>query len=120
MTKAEEKLYEMIFTNGKQMLSPEINSVNFHAMTHEDTEILGMFCDFTGIRGEKLKDLLIRGYLKNINPDEPHGKWRRILIENDKGGCIGARMICSVCNGDNGHDKCMRYCPNCGTKMDKE
>lgn len=68
MTKAEEKLYEMIFTNGKQMLSPEINSCDFHAMTHKDTEILGMFCDFTGIHGEELKMLLIRGYLKGISP----------------------------------------------------
>lgn len=64
MTKIEEKLYEMIFTNGKQMLSSEINSVDFHAITHKDTEILGMFCDFSGIHGEELKCLLIRGYLK--------------------------------------------------------
>lgn len=67
MTKAEEKLYEMIIYNGKQMLSPEIPSTIFHAMTHEDTEILGMFCDFSGMHGEDLKKLLIRGYLKNIN-----------------------------------------------------
>ena len=55
VTKAEEKLYEMIFTNGKQMLSPEIDNCDFHAMTHEGTEILGMFCDFTNIHGEELK-----------------------------------------------------------------
>lgn len=67
MTKAEEKLYEMIFTNGKQILSPEIHSTIFQAMTHEDTEILGMFCDFSGMHGEELKKLLIRGYLKNIS-----------------------------------------------------
>ena len=70
MTKVEEKLYEMIFTDGKQMLSPEIDSTIFHAMTHQDTEILGMFCDFSGIHGEELKKLLIRGYLKGINPKE--------------------------------------------------
>lgn len=63
MTEAEEKLYKMIFANGKQMLLPEINSVDFHAMTCEDTEILGMFCDFTDIHGEKLKQLLIKGYM---------------------------------------------------------
>ena len=67
MTRAEEKLYEMIFYNGKQILSPEIDSTIFHAMTHEDTEILGMFCDFSGIHGKDLKKLLIRGYLKGIN-----------------------------------------------------
>lgn len=91
MTKAEEELYKLIFTNGRQMLSPEIDSCVFHAMTHEDTEILGMFCDFSGIHGEELKCLLIRGYLKNINPQELHGKWRRILVRNEKGGCIGCR-----------------------------
>ena len=69
MTKAEEEVYKMIFTNGKQMLSPEINSVDFHAITHEDTEILGMFCDFTQIRGEALKRLLIRGYLNRYHID---------------------------------------------------
>lgn len=68
MTKAEEKLYETIFYNGKLMLSP-VDSVNFHAMTHEDTEILGMFCDFSGIHGEDLKKLLIRGYLNGINKE---------------------------------------------------
>ena len=54
---------EQIFTNGKMMLSPEINSVDFHAMTHEDTEILGMFCDFTGIHGNGLKRVLVEGLL---------------------------------------------------------
>ena len=68
MTKAEEKLYETIFYNGKLMLSP-VDSVNFHTMTHEDTEILGMFCDFSGIHGEDLKKLLIRGYLNGINKE---------------------------------------------------
>ena len=47
-----------------------------------------------------------------------HGKWERVLIRNDKGGCIGAKMNCSVCNTDNGHDEDMKYCPNCGAIMD--
>ena len=80
MIKAEEKLYEMIFYNGKQMLSPEIDSTIFHAMTHEDTEILGMFCDFSGIHGEDLKKLLIRGYLKNISPKDEMVKDIKKLI----------------------------------------
>ena len=117
MTKAEDKVYQMIFTNGKQNLSQENDSVNFHAMTHEDTEILGMFCDFTAIRGEKLKLLLIRGYLKSNPKAEILGNWRRILIRNDNGGCIGAKMICPICNKDNGHDEYMRYCPNCGSRL---
>ena len=118
MTKAEEKLYETIFYNGKLMLSP-VDSVNFHAMTHEDTEILGMFCDFSGIHGEDLKKLLIRGYLKSVPKSDVMGNWRRILIRNDKGGCVGARMICPICNADNKHDEYMRYCPNCGSRLEK-
>ena len=70
MTKVEEQLYEMIFTNGTQMLSPEIDSTIFHAMTHQDTEILGTFCDFSGMHGEELKKLLIRGYMKNTSPNK--------------------------------------------------
>lgn len=70
MTKVEEELYEMIFINDKSILPQEINSVDLHAMTQEDTEILGMFCDFSGIHGEDLKRLLIRGYLKNTNTNK--------------------------------------------------
>ena len=45
------------------------------------------------------------------------GKWIRKPIRNDKGGCIGAEMICSYCNKDNRHDEYMDYCPNCGSEM---
>jgi predicted RNA-binding Zn-ribbon protein involved in translation (DUF1610 family) len=48
------------------------------------------------------------------------GKWVRKPIRNDKGGCIGAKMICSCCNKDNRHDEYMDYCPNCGVEMIKE
>lgn len=118
MTKAEDEVYQMIFTNGKQNLSQENDSVNFHAMTHEDTEILGMFCDSTAIRGEKLKLTLIRGYLKSNPKTEILGNWRRILIRNSKGGCIGAKMLYPVCNADNGHDEYMKYCQNCGARLE--
>lgn len=118
MTKAESEVYQMIFAKGKRILSPEVDSINFHTMTHEDTEILEMFCDFTAIRGEKLKLLLIRGYLKSNPKAEIQGNWRRILIRNNKCGCIGARMLCPVCNKDNGHDEYMRYCPNCGSRLE--
>lgn len=118
MSKVEKEIYETIFTNGKQMLSPGIDSVNFHNMTHEDAEILGMFCDFIAIHGEELKQLLIRGYLTNVPKAKIQGNWKRILIRNDMGGCIGARMICSVCNRDNGHDEYMKYCPNCGARLE--
>ena len=45
------------------------------------------------------------------------GHWTRCLIRNEKGGCIGAKMICSKCGNDNKHDEFMNYCPNCGAKM---
>ena len=45
------------------------------------------------------------------------GKWIRKPIRNDKGGCIGAEMICSCCNKDNKHDEYMDFCPNCGCRM---
>ena len=54
---------QQIFENGKMMLTPGIDSVDFHAMTHEDTEILGMFCDFTGLHGDGIKRILIEGLL---------------------------------------------------------
>ena len=62
-TSIEKRLRKLIFDDGKMMSSPEINSCDFHAMTHEDTEILGQFCDFTGIHGEQLRDILIRSLL---------------------------------------------------------
>lgn len=58
-----DKLKEQIFDNGKMMLPTEIDSCIFHNLTHQDTEILGMFCDFTNIHGEELKEVLLKGYL---------------------------------------------------------
>ena len=66
-----------------------------------------------------MKKLLIRGYLKSVQKSDVMGNRRRILIRNDKGGCVGARMICPVCNADNKHDEYMRYCPNCGARLEK-
>lgn len=56
--------------------------------------------------------------LSSVNPQEPKtGYWTRELIRNEKGGCIGAKMICSRCDNDNKHDEYMNYCPNCGARM---
>lgn len=52
-----------------------------------------------------------------VTPAEKVGKWTRELIRNEYGGCIGAKMICSECGQDNGYDKRMNFCPNCGAKM---
>lgn len=55
--------------------------------------------------------------LPPVTPIHKVGKWVRKPIRNDKGGCIGAEMICSCCNKDNRHDEYMDYCPNCGADM---
>ena len=56
-------------------------------------------------------------HLSPVTPQPKTGYWTRELIRNEKGGCIGAKMICSKCGNDNKHDEYMDYCPNCGTKM---
>lgn len=58
--------------------------------------------------------------LPPVTPTRKAGKWIRKPIRNDKGGCIGAEMICSCCNKDNRHDEYMDFCPNCGAKMKGE
>lgn len=63
ITENKAILKKKIFDNGKMMLSPEVDSCIFHNMSHTDTEILGMFCDFTNIHGEELKSILLNGYL---------------------------------------------------------
>ena len=57
--------------------------------------------------------------MQPVNPQPKTGHWIRCLIRNEKGGCIGAKMICSECGNDNKHDEYMIYCPNCGAKMDE-
>ncbi len=71
---------------------------------------------------EIIKELSI-DTLPSVQPkaeQEPKtGHWTRELIRNDKGGCIGAKMICSECGQDNGYDRRMKFCPNCGAKMEE-
>lgn len=54
---------------------------------------------------------------KVLDQEPRKGHWIRELIRNEKGGCIGAKMICSECDNDNKHDEYMNYCPNCGCRM---
>lgn len=67
-----EKLVDTLindwFTDNKIQLSDNQvgDSCNYHAMTHEETKILGIFCDITAIHGNDLKEVLIRGYLSRI------------------------------------------------------
>lgn len=58
--------------------------------------------------------------LPSVTPQQKIGYWTRRLIINEYGGCIGAKMICSECGQDNGYDKRMKFCPNCGAKMEVE
>ncbi len=39
------------------------NLVDKHAMTNEHVEILGQFLDYTGVDPERLKRILVQGYL---------------------------------------------------------
>ena len=55
--------------------------------------------------------------IEALEKEPKTGHWIRELIRNEKGGCIGAKMICSKCGNDNKHDEYMNYCPNCGAKM---
>lgn len=59
-----ESLFERVRLDDER--SETDNSVNYHAMDIEDTEILGSFCDMTAIHGEKLKEVLVEGYLKTV------------------------------------------------------
>ena len=69
---------------------------------------------------EVLEEILeeIADKLPPATPKPRTGKWIREPIRNEKGGCIGAKMICSECGHDNKHDEYMDYCPNCGIKME--
>lgn len=66
-------------------------------------------CNF--ITAQKIVDSMLTIEKRKV------GKWTRKPIRNDKGGCIGAEMICSCCNKDNRHDEYMDFCPNCGAEM---
>lgn len=66
----KKELKESIFDDGVKMSLPWIGSIECHAMTHEDTEIFGQFCDYSGIHGEELKDLLIQGWLRILENGE--------------------------------------------------
>ena len=58
--------------------------------------------------------------LPPVTPKKKTGRWIRELIRNEKGGCIGAKMICSECGNDNKHDEYMDFCPNCDAEMKGE
>ena len=72
------------FTDNKIQLSDNQvgDSCNYHAITHEETEILGIFCDITAIHGDDLKEVLIRGYLSRMT--KPKGEYITMNGKSEK------------------------------------
>lgn len=56
--------HKIIFENTNRLSNSDRDSVEFHAMSHDDTEILGQFCDATGIHGRELEEILILGLIE--------------------------------------------------------
>lgn len=59
-----EHLNRMIFDNEMLFLSPEFVIKDCFIMKH-DKAIIETFCEKTGIHGEKLKEILLLGYMEN-------------------------------------------------------
>ena len=84
----------------------------------------GQMKGFMGIYNLGLENMY--DYLIKNSEVRKHGSWKRVLMRNDKGGCIGAKMNCSVCHKkvyktDYANQKIKsKYCPNCGAIMDLE
>ena len=56
--------HEIIFENTHRFPNSDKDSVELHAMSHEETEILGQFCDAVAIYGEQLEEILILGLME--------------------------------------------------------
>ena len=71
---------------------------------------------------ETYKELLVACYndLPPVTLVHKTGRWIRKPIRNDKGGCVGAKMICTCCGKDNECGRKLNYCPNCGSQMSYE
>lgn len=71
---------------------------------------------------ETYKELLTACYkdLPSVTSVHKTGRWIRKPIRNDKGGCVGAKMICTCCGKDNKCGRKLNYCPNCGSQMSYE
>lgn len=82
-----------------------------------DGKVIHQFCNGVEIIDSYAVPVEYIKQLPSVTPAEKVGHWTRELIRNEYGGCIGAKMICSECGQDNGYDKGMKFCPNCGAKM---
>lgn len=66
-----DNLYESLFQNASEddllLGSQYYNSIDYHNMTSQHTEILGSFLDYTNMTPEELKLVLLRGYVASFN-----------------------------------------------------
>lgn len=99
----------------------ELSEVRTEAIKEfaERLKDLSCFYDIYNYHSFRAVDIENIDYLikEMTEKDNEYGHWTRELVRNDKGGCVGAKMICSHCKQDNKHDEYMKYCPNCGKKM---
>lgn len=138
MTNEEAKVFMLQFNTDKRLNSSEHEAVRMAIKALEQepcndaisrqAAIDCLNADFTIDGKENMETVVdyINGAFKqikalpSITPQQKIGYWTRELIINEYGGCIGAKMICSECGQDNGYDKRMKFCPNCGAKMEVE
>lgn len=62
-----DHLMNEIFNDGYKDWCSFYDSAILHNMTIVEMEILGQFCDYTGIHGDELKQVLIRGWINKRN-----------------------------------------------------
>jgi rubrerythrin len=92
------------------VLIEEMDSDAPENWTNSDTEIQEEW-DY-----HRYRDIILAQPIADV-VEVRHGEWIRELIRNEKGGCVGANMICSCCEQPSRHDEFMKYCPNCGAQM---
>ena len=67
LTSDEQVIYKSLFRGDKSNYIPEIidekntNGCDYHAMTHDHAEVLGVFCDDTAISDQELREILTIG-----------------------------------------------------------
>lgn len=76
------------------------------------------YAESNGLSYANMKNYILA--TPSVSPTCKKGKWIRKPVRNDKGGCVGAEMICTCCGKDNECDKNLNYCPNCGIEMEME
>lgn len=123
-----KKMQEPSYNSVKTELEPCDDAISRQAVLEAIDVKAWEFCDYLIRNGRNDEQKPVSHFADNlrecvgedlppVTPQPKMGHWTRELIRNEKGGCIGAKMICSECGNDNKHDEYMDYCPKCGTKM---